>query len=150
MSIRRVSPQEAADLLAQGWVYVDVRTIPEFDAEHPRGAYSVPLLHKGPAGRTSNPDFLAVMKAAFGNGAKLVVGCATGSRSRRAAEMLADAGFAEVVDMRAGFAGETDSMGRLVTPGWKAAGLPTASAAEPAEPGRRYEDLLKKAQGGVS
>jgi rhodanese-related sulfurtransferase len=145
MPIRRVTPQEAAELLAQGWMYVDVRTIPEFDAEHPRGAYSVPLMQQGPAGRTANADFLAVMEAAFGKSAQLVVGCASGGRSRRAAEMLAEAGFDQVADMRAGFAGETDSMGRLVAPGWKAAGLPTASAAEA---GRRYEDLHRKAQGG--
>jgi rhodanese-related sulfurtransferase len=140
MPIRRVTPQEAADLLAEGWTYVDVRTIPEFEAEHPSGAFSVPLLHKGPAGRIANPDFVAVMESAFGHDTRIVVGCATGSRSRRAAEILTDAGFEELVDMRGGFAGESDSMGRLVTPGWKAAGLPTASAAEP---GHSYEDLKK-------
>jgi len=146
MAIRRVTPKEAADLVAEGWMYVDVRTIPEFDAEHPHGAYNVPLLQQGPAGRTANGDFIEVMEGAFGHGARLVLACAGGNRSRRAAELLAEAGFAELVDMKAGFAGETDSMGRLVTPGWKAAGLPTAAHAEP---GRRYEDLLAKARGGA-
>jgi rhodanese-related sulfurtransferase len=147
MSIRRVTPQEAADLVAQGWTYVDVRTLPEFEAEHPQGAFSVPLLHQGPTGRTSNPEFVPIMEASFGHGAKLVLGCAGGTRSRRAAELLAEAGFEEVADVRGGFNGETDSMGRLVTPGWKAAGLPTATAPEP---GHRYEDLVTKARGGAS
>ena len=49
--------------------------------------------------------------------------------------------------MRGGFAGESDSMGRLVTAGWKAAGLPSASAAEP---GHRYEELMAKTRGGAS
>jgi rhodanese-related sulfurtransferase len=147
MPIRRVTPQEAVELIADGWMYVDVRTIPEFEAEHPRGAYSVPLMQQGPAGRTSNPDFVAIVEGAFGRGARLVLGCASGNRSRRAADLLGEAGFAELADMPAGFGGETDSMGRLVTPGWKAAGLPTASAAEP---GRRYEDLVAKAREGKS
>ena len=43
MPIRRVTPNEAAELIASGWTYIDVRTIPEFEAEHPSGAYNVPL-----------------------------------------------------------------------------------------------------------
>jgi rhodanese-related sulfurtransferase len=147
MPIRTVTPQEAAELLAQGWTYVDVRTIPEFDAEHPRGAYSVPLMQQGPTGRTSNPDFVATVEGAFGRGARLVLGCAGGTRSRRAAELLAGAGFEELADLSAGFGGKSDSMGRTVAPGWKGAGLPTASAAEP---GHRYEDLVTKVRGGAS
>jgi rhodanese-related sulfurtransferase len=147
MPNRRVTPEEAAALMGEGWSYVDVRTIPEFDAGHPAGAYSVPLMQQGAAGRVANRDFVSVMEGAFGHDARIVVGCASGSRSRRAAEMLADAGFEHVAEMRAGFSGETDSMGRLVTPGWKASGLPTASAAEP---GHRYQDLHEKAHGGGS
>jgi len=147
MPIRRVTPQEATELLADGWTYVDVRTIPEFDAGHPTGAYNVPLMHQGTTGRTSNGEFVPVMEGAFGQGARLVVGCAGGTRARRAAEMLAEAGFEQVVEMRGGFGEETDSMGRVVTPGWKASGLPVEDAAEP---GQRYEELEKKARGGAS
>ena len=147
MPIRRVTPSEAAELLASGWTYIDVRTIPEFAAEHPRGAYNVPLMHQGPSGRTANPDFLSVVEAGFARDAKLVLGCAGGTRSRRAAEILAEAGFTDVVDMRGGFGGESDSMGRVVTPGWKTAGFPTAAAAEP---GHRYDEMEKKARGGGS
>jgi len=147
MSIRRVTPKEAAELLAQGWTYVDVRTIPEFDAEHPHGAYSVPLMHQGPTGRTSNAEFVSTVEGAFGREARLVLGCAGGTRSRRAAELLAGAGFADLVEMSAGLGGQTDSMGRTITPGWKGEGLPTSTAAEP---GHRYEDLVAKARGGAS
>ena len=147
MAIRRVTPKQASELLGGGWTYVDVRAIPEFEAEHPSGAHNVPLLHQGPAGRTTNPDFVAVMVGAFGRSAQLVIGCAGGVRSRRAVEMLAEAGFQNLADMSAGFAGELNSMGRLLTPGWKASGLPTASTAEP---GRSYAELMKKASGGAS
>jgi rhodanese-related sulfurtransferase len=147
MPIRRVTPQEAAELLAAGWIYVDVRTIPEFEAEHPQGAYNVPLLHQGPDGRTSNPEFVAIMEGAFGRGAQVICGCAGGSRGKRAAEMLTEAGFANAIEMRGGFGNETDSLGRVVTPGWKASGLPSDSAAEP---GHGYNELVVKAGGGAS
>jgi rhodanese-related sulfurtransferase len=145
MPVRRVTPQEALELLADGWMYVDVRTIPEFDAGHPEGAFNVPLMQQGPAGRVSNPDFVDVVEGAFGRNARLVVACAGGSRSRRAAELLAEAGFTDLVDQRGGFGGESDSMGRQVTPGWKAAGLPVANEAAP---GHAYKDLVDKARGG--
>jgi rhodanese-related sulfurtransferase len=86
------------------------------------------------------------MIGAFGKSARLVLACAGGARSRRAAEMLAEAGFENLADMTAGFSGEMDSMGRLVTPGWKGCGFSTASGAEP---GHGYEDLVKKARGGA-
>ena len=60
METKRISPAEAKALLDEGYVYVDVRSIPEFDAGHPRGAYNVPLNHQGPNGMQPNPDFLAV------------------------------------------------------------------------------------------
>ncbi len=43
--VKRVTPPEAAALLAEGWIYLDVRSIPEFDLGHPTGAVNVPLLH---------------------------------------------------------------------------------------------------------
>ncbi|HEY3253455.1 MAG TPA: rhodanese-like domain-containing protein, partial [Polyangiaceae bacterium] len=43
--IKPVTPEEAAELLSQGHVYVDVRSEPEFEAGHPAGALNVPLLN---------------------------------------------------------------------------------------------------------
>ena len=63
MTVKRVSPEEAKKLIDdEGYVYVDVRSLPEFEAGHPTGAYNVPLMHQGPAGMTPNPDFMAVME----------------------------------------------------------------------------------------
>jgi rhodanese-related sulfurtransferase len=64
--IRTVTPEEAAALLAEGYVYVDVRSEPEFEAGHVPGALNVPLLHQGPGGMSANPEFLSVMQQAFG------------------------------------------------------------------------------------
>lgn len=138
MSVRRVSPTEAAALLGEGYVYVDVRSVPEFEAGHPRGAYNVPLLHSGPGGMQPNPAFLSVMEARFPKASKLVIGCQAGGRSLRAAELLAAEGYANVVDQRAGWGGIRDGFGSVTEAGWQRAGLPSATEADP---GHGYAEL---------
>lgn len=138
---KRVSPPEAADLLKQGWRYVDVRSIPEFDDGHPQGAANVPLLHMQGGRMAPNPDFQRVMAANFPKDAQLVVGCKAGGRSAQAAALLEAAGYTSVVDMRGGYHGERDPMGRVNTPGWLEAGLPVEKTAAP---GDSYSDLEKK------
>ena len=142
MAVKRVSPAEARDLIdTQGYVYVDVRCVPEFAAGHPTGAYNVPLMNMGPGGMTPNPDFMAVM-GSFPKDAKLVVGCKAGGRSARAASMLESAGYTSVIDQRAGFEGAPDpATGRIAEPGWRPAGLPVTTDALP---DRTYEALKAK------
>ena len=142
MAVKRVSPAEARDLMdKEGYVYVDVRSLPEFAAGHPKGAFNVPLMNMGPGGMTPNPEFLTVM-GAFPRDAKLIVGCQAGGRSARAAAMLESAGYTDVVDQRAGFEGAPDpSSGRVSEPGWRPAGLPVST--EPL-PDRTYEALKAK------
>ena len=139
MAVKRVSPAEARDLIdKQGYVYVDVRSVPEFAAGHPTGAYNVPLMNMGPGGMSPNPDFMTVM-ATFPKDAKLVVGCKAGGRSARAAAMLEAAGYTNVIDQRAGFEGAPDpATGRIAEPGWRPAGLPVATSPLP---DRTYEAL---------
>jgi rhodanese-related sulfurtransferase len=128
MPIRRVSPQEARELMDQeGYVYVDVRSTGEFEAGHPTGAYNVPIAQPGPGGMAPNPEFLAVMKANFPTDAKLVVGCLAGGRSARACAALEAAGYTNLVDQRAGYDGAKDPFGRVVEPGWSRVGLPTTA-----------------------
>ena len=117
----RIGPREALALMqGEGWLYVDVRSVPEFDRGHPSGAYNVPLLDLQPSlgGLVPNPDFLAVMRQRFGEEARLIVGCQMGSRSLHAAQILLDAGFRHVVDQKAGWDGAKDRLGRLTEPGW--------------------------------
>jgi rhodanese-related sulfurtransferase len=142
MSVKRVSPEEAQTLVDQeGYVYVDVRSIPEFDAGHPKGAYNVPWKHMDAAGVSDNDDFVAVMESAFGKDAKLVVGCKSGGRSLAAAETLAAEGFSNVIDQRAGYVGGMGPRGP--EPGWATQGLPTSQVAEA---GRAYAALAPKAK----
>jgi rhodanese-related sulfurtransferase len=139
--LKRLSPAEAHQLLSQGYVYVDVRSEPEFAEGHPSGAYNVPLMHMGGGGMTPNPRFLEVMKASFPTDAKLVVGCKAGGRSLKAAEALLAAGYVNIVDQRAGWDGARDAFGQVTEPGWGPAGLPRETGA-PDE--RAYATLDKK------
>lgn len=141
MAIPSVSPEEASALLAEGYVYVDVRSEPEFEAGHVPGALNVPLLHAGPGGMAPNPEFLSVMQQAFGKTEKLVIGCKAGGRSKKAAEQLAQAGFSELREMSAGWDGSRDAFGRAL-PGWSKSGLPV----EPGKPaGQAYGDVKQRA-----
>jgi rhodanese-related sulfurtransferase len=127
-SVRRVSPGEAKSLLDLGYAYVDVRSVEEFHDLHPLGALNVPV-QASPSSDAAPPEntFLAVMTRLFAKDAKIVVGCATGVRSLRAAELLLGAGFTDVVDQRAGVEGRRGPFGNLVEPGWAEAGLPVTS-----------------------
>jgi rhodanese-related sulfurtransferase len=138
--IKAVTPEEAAELLKQGHVYVDVRSEPEFEAGHPAGALNVPLLHAGPVGLEPNPEFLSVMEGAFGKGEPLVIGCKAGGRSKRAAEILAKAGFSSLSDQVAGFDAGKDAFGRAI-PGWGRTALPVDTG-KPA--GRSYADVKRR------
>jgi rhodanese-related sulfurtransferase len=139
--VRLVSPAEAKALCEEGYVYLDVRSEPEFADGHPAGAYNVPFLHKAATGLVPNEDFLAVMAARFPREQALVVGCRSGARSAKAAAALVAAGYTNVVDQRAGFEGVRDPFGALTDPGWRPLGLPTATEA----PGRSYLELAGRA-----
>lgn len=140
---RRVSPEQARDLMEkEGYVYVDVRSVPEFKAGHPTGAYNVPLMHMGSAGMTPNAEFLAAMQKVFPRDAKLVVGCQAGGRSARAAQMLESAGYTNVADQHAGFEGAIDPATRQVSePGWRPKGLPVSTDAAKE---RTWEEIQAK------
>jgi rhodanese-related sulfurtransferase len=139
---KRVTPQEAAELLASGWTYLDVRSVPEFEQGHPAGALNVPLLHAGPGRMVPNADFQKVVEATFPRDTKLVVGCKSGGRSLQAVGLLAALGYEQLADVRGGFFGERDALGRATVPGWAESGLPVA---QQAAPGHAYIDLQKKA-----
>ena len=142
MTVKRITPEEAYDLMEDaGYVYVDVRSVPEFEGGHPEGAFNVPLLHRGPRGLEPNADFMAVMESCFPKDQKIIVGCQVGGRSLKASEQLLAAGYTEVVDQLAGYGGAKDPFGGTAEPGWQAAGLPVAIRAEE---GRDYDSLRKK------
>ena len=139
--VKRVTPPEAAELLQSGWTYLDVRSIPEFEGGHPTGAANVPLLHFEGGRMSPNADFQKVVAANFPPDSKLVVGCKAGGRSLQAASLLEAGGYTSVVDMRGGFHGEHDSLGRVTCAGWAESNLPVEASAPPE---KTYAALSKK------
>jgi rhodanese-related sulfurtransferase len=144
MDIKRISPEEAKSLLESGagYTYVDVRTVNEFESGHVPGAKNIPVLEPDHSGRMQfNPRFLEVIEANFPKDSKLIVGCHKGARSLRAAQILVEAGYAKVVDMRGGFGGETDMLGQVTFAGWQPRGFPTTTASRAED---TYPHLAKK------
>lgn len=138
---------EAKALQDSGSIYVDVRSQMEFERGHAAGAVNVPLLDHDPArpgaGMAPNPDFVRVMQANFAPDAPLLIGCQVGGRSMRAAHMLETFGFTNLTNVKGGFGGMRDPMGRLVDAGWAESDLPIEEGA-PAD--RCYDALAAKAQ----
>ena len=142
--VKQVSVTEAHQLQQQGSTYVDVRSQAEFEYGHASGAVNVPLIDRDPdSGQMMpNPDFVRVMQANFPPDAGLLLGCQVGGRSMRASQMLASFGFTNIANVKGGFAGLRDPMGRTVEPGWEESGLPVESGAPS---GRGYTELAAKA-----
>lgn len=131
---RRECAAECAVLMQAGYVYVDVRTVQEFEAGHPAGSYNIPAFLPGPSGMALNPAFVGEMKAHFALETSIVLGCRTGARSLSALRILEAEGFTDLVDNEAGWLGTPASVG------WSAAGLPSATVAEA---GRDYASLKR-------
>ena len=146
MGMTTVGVDEARRLQTEeGYSYIDVRSVPEFENGHPEGARSVPLLHLNQQTRQMQPnsDFLAVMQANFPTDAKLLIGCQMGGRSARAAQLLASAGYETAVNVDGGFGGRRDpATGQVMAEGWAGAGLPVETGG--AED-RGYEALRRQA-----
>lgn len=140
--MKRISPEEAKVLLEEkGYVYLDVRTVAEFESGHVPGAWNLPILLADENGQMMlNPAFVQVVEKSFGKAVKCVTGCQRGGRSLKAAEMLAAAGFRNVVDMRGGFDGELDATGNICYAGWARRNLPIEREAPP---DHRYEALAR-------
>ena len=147
MDVPQTTPPEAFETLERepGALYLDVRTEAEFEAGHPLRARNVPVVFfDQAAGRpVPNPEFLAVVERNFPRTTKLVVGCQAGGRSQRACEILAEAGYADVTNVRGGFGGARDQSGRVVVPGWRDARLPVETGQTP---GASYAELKAKRQ----
>jgi rhodanese-related sulfurtransferase len=141
--LQNVDVRSAHQKQAEGYTYVDVRSVPEFTHGHPAGAVNVPLMHKDSrtGQMTPNADFIPVMRANFPTNAKLLIGCQAGARSAQAAMLLESAGYTDVSNVLGGFGGARDPVtGAMRAEGWMPAGLPIETATE----GRAYDDLRKR------
>jgi rhodanese-related sulfurtransferase len=141
-TIKHVTPRQAHAQQTGGAIYLDVRSVPEFDAGHPAGAFNVPLLHLDPASGQMRPnaDFLSVVRANFAPDTQMVVGCKMGGRSQQACEILSSAGYHDVANVLGGFGG-APQMGQK---GWAQEGLPVEQTPNPAHD---YASLQAKTSG---
>jgi rhodanese-related sulfurtransferase len=129
MSIKQVEPPAAYELLQANpeAIYLDVRTEEEFAQGHPSGAINIPVVFLRPgAAPEPNASFLAVAEKALPRNRTLVVGCMAGGRSQRACEILEQAGYSDLTNVRGGFGGARDASGAVVVVGWRDAGLPVS------------------------
>lgn len=133
-----VTPLEVALRIAPdgNGTYIDVRTVAEFVAGHPRGrVINVPIefYHPQTGAAHANASFDLVIEYACPREQALIVGADDGDRASAAADVLVARGYADVTVMRAGL------------PGWRASGLPvTGNNAD----GVSYVSLLTPAKRG--
>ena len=123
MNFETIDPPTANERLqSDDWTYVDVRSVQEYGASHPEGAFNVPVLLLDSNGMMApNESFIAVMEKAFEKDAKLILGCEIGRRSMHACQMLAQVGFTNLANMHGGFGGAADMRG------WRDQGFPVTS-----------------------
>src|SRR6516165_2448806 len=144
MSIKQVEPPQAYEIL-QGnpdAIYLDVRTEEEFAQGHPAGAINIPVVFLQPgAAPQPNDSFLGVAQKVLPQNKKLVVGCMAGGRSQRACEILEQAGYGDLTNVRGGFGGARDATGAIVVAGWRDEGLPVSQERDESD----YQALRNKA-----
>lgn len=122
-----VTPQETKKLLATSkstvCIYLDVRTVAEFEAGHVPGSWNIPVMTKSETGSMEkNPEFLSQVQAVIPKNSRVIVGCRSGSRSKRAWKMMRSAGYQQISNMLGGFLGKRDSSGTTIHSGWKELG----------------------------
>jgi len=129
VEIKRISPEEAQELLESegGWTYLDVRTEVEFEEGHVPAALNVPVAERTYRGMEPNADFLEEVGQELALDTPIITGCLRGGRSLHAANLLREAGYTQVVDMRGGWDGELGPLGEVLYPGWNRRGLPVST-----------------------
>ncbi len=129
-----VTPQEAFELvqLSPRVRLVDVRTNAERDwvgkVQLPEGQHGAVQWSTWPGG-VPNPDFVQQLEAFAARDDVLLFLCRSGVRSRHAAALATQHGFAHCYDILEGFEGDKDGAGhRKTVGGWCHAGLPWLGA----------------------
>ncbi|WJX55757.1 hypothetical protein P8452_41489 [Trifolium repens] len=93
-----IDVREAKNLIQNGYIYLDVRTVEEFVKGH-----DIPYMLDTPKGKVKNPYFLKEVSSAYKKKAHLVVGCQIGRRSQHATSDLLANGFKNVKAMGGGY-----------------------------------------------
>jgi molybdopterin/thiamine biosynthesis adenylyltransferase/rhodanese-related sulfurtransferase len=127
-SIERIAPAEALQRQRRGAVLIDVREDAERAAGKPVGAIGVPLTSLA----------ARVAKIAFDRNTQVLLTCASGQRSLRAAATLRDLGYTRVASIDGGFLR------------WNAEGLPIEEGLLDADAAERYSRHLMLPEVGAA
>lgn len=129
-----LTPQEAFDLIRvnPSVKLVDVRTKAERDwvgmVQIPGDQHLFVQWNLYPEGKP-NPQFLTQLKEVAGSDDILLFLCRSGVRSKHAAKLATENGYANCFDILEGFEGNKDAGGhRKTVEGWCKAGLPWLGA----------------------
>jgi len=129
-----VNPQQAYELLQQdpNVKLIDVRTNAERDwvgrVAIPEGQHAAVQWSLYPGG-TPNPEFVRQLEQVADKDNVLLFLCRSGVRSRHAAKLATEHGYANCFDILEGFEGDKDAQGhRKSVGGWCKAGLPWIGA----------------------
>jgi len=144
--MKEIDPKEAHDRMQKNpdVVYLDVRSVPEFERGHASHAINIPLMHFQPGmGMFPNDDFVTVVQATLPKETSIVVGCMSGGRSAQACMLMTELGYKDVSNIRGGFGGAVDPFGRVVEAGWTQLNLPLCTKCEGDS---NYEALAQKAK----
>ena len=127
--------------LNDGTIFLDVRSVLEFEKGHVPGAVNIPIMDYSVEGERLEPNtsFLQVCNGRFSSDTPLIVGCAAGARSLRAAHALESARFTNVVNMVGGFSGKRNALGEFEQLGWVQEELPVSH--DPSD-GESYASIL--------
>lgn len=92
-------------LIQNSYVYLDVRTVEEFQKGHvdAEKIINIPYMFNTPEGRVKNPEFLKEVLSACKKEDHLIVGCQSGVRSLYATADLLAEGFKDVSNMGGGY-----------------------------------------------
>ncbi|CAJ1942335.1 unnamed protein product [Sphenostylis stenocarpa] len=95
----------AKGLIQTSHVYLDVRTVEEFQKGHVDAAkvINIPYMFNTPEGRVKNPEFLKEVSSACKKEDHIIVGCQSGVRSVYATTDLLTEGFKDVSNMGGGY-----------------------------------------------
>ncbi|XP_047168442.1 thiosulfate sulfurtransferase 18 [Vigna umbellata] len=95
----------AKGLIQTGHVYLDVRTVEEFQKGHvdAEKIINIPYMFNTPEGRVKNPEFLKEVLSACKKEDRIIVGCQSGVRSVYATSDLLTEGFKDVRNMGGGY-----------------------------------------------
>ena len=127
MPIQSLGPKAAhAAMQAGPHLFVDVRTVEEFNAGHPAGAINVPIANRDPrgGGMAPNPDFVPTLQKRAPPATKIFASCQAGMRSMNACKALEAAGYSNLTNVEGGFGGRRGVPGQPDIAGWRDSGLP--------------------------